>query len=436
MKNIIKTARRQPWKNNRILIAVSLVLGVMVWLVFAFVNSDREERTIHNVPLQIDLTGTMASQLNLQPFFPIDMNPEDIRVSVVVSARRYDTVTWQDINARLVVENVNMAGDYSLAVQPTYARPGDEARFDILNYYIGGVTNQRVLAVAFDFERTLPFELVPTVIGDVEAPEGSHAGELMLSKKYVSITGPQRKLASIAEVRAEIEVKEPLKETAVYNNIRIVPVDAEGNPIPQFLVIEGGVNATLPVWEIAQLRSMVDFLGTPEAYYANPLRYTVSPSSVRAASANIPPDQTLRVGTIDFATLSPDDNQKSFQASELTQIAFLDGTEAFTAWVDMAGMAERTLRLPADNITLAGKTNLTARLRDVQRVTIVGPEDIVAELTPDNLAGEAVVPADANTGANALEVRVRVIQTNPEGEEEAHPTCWVYGKYTVNATLS
>jgi len=431
MNSKIKIARRQPWKNNRILIAASLVLGVIVWLVFAFVNSDREERTIHNVPLRYDLTGTMASQLNLQPFFPSDVNPEDIRISVVVSARRYDTVTWQDISAQLIVENVNMAGDYSLGVRPTYARPGDEARFDIKNYYIGGITTQKFLAVSFDVERTLPFELIPTVIGEVKVPEGFHAGDLMLSKKYVSITGPQRKLANISEVRAETVVKEPLEKTTEYNKISIVPVDADGNPIPQFLVIEGDVNATLPVWEIAQLHSMVDFLGAPEAYYANPLRYTVTPSSVQAASAGIAPDHSLRVGTIDFAALSPGDNTKTFLAKDLTQIAFLDGTEAFVAWVDMTGMAERTLRLPADNITLSGKTK--ARLRDVQRVTVVGPADDLAELTPDNLAGEAIMAE--NTAASALEVRVRVVQTNQDGKEEAHPSCWVYGKYTVSAAL-
>ena len=436
----VKT-KRPPWQDNRALIIVSLVLGVIVWLVFAFVNGDREDHLIRNVPLQpIDLTGTIADDLNLQPFFPGDIHPEDIRVSVVVSARRYDNITWEDVNAQLSVEDVNMAGDFNLRVNVTHARPGDVSRFEIKNYYIGGVTSQKVLGVVFDVERTLPFELVPTVIGEVQVPEGSHAEELMLSKKYVSITGPQRKLASIARVLAEIEVKEPLEETAVYKDIKITPVDANGNAIPQFLVIEGSVNATLPVWKIATLRSVADFVGAPEAYYASPLHYTITPSAVRAASANIEPDQSFSVGTIDFASLSPGSHTKTFLAKDMTQIAFLDGTERFTVRVDLAGMAERALRLPAGNITPVQESDdtpkYTASFRDIQTVTVVGPEDILAELTPENLAAEAVVTDGALPGANSLEARVRVVQANPGGETTAHPSCWVYGKYTVSAVLS
>ena len=438
-------AKRPPWQDNRVLMALSLGLAIIVWIVFASVNSGMEEHTIKNVRVVIDLTSTTAEELELKPFFPSPTGQEEIFVEVVVMAPRYDIPTPEDFDAKLKVDTVNRADDYSLEVLVSHAQSADKSRFEIKDYYVGGVKGRKLVNVAFDYERTLPFELIPVVEGNTEVPEGFYKGDLMLSKKFVSITGPQLKLSKIAAVTAKIVVDKPLKDTVVFDNIELTPLDANGNAIQHYLTVEGDVSATLPIWELATLKPMVDFLGAPESYYATPLRYTITPNTVQAAlpSAGITDDQSYSVGAVDFAELSPTHTTKTFPASDLKQVTFLDETESFNVRVDMSGLEERTLTLPAANIKLAEPTDanakpaaLAAQFYDVLQVTVVGTPEVLDELTSANLQGEAVLSVDAAAGQKALEVRIRAVQTTPEGKTEPHPDCWVYGTYTVTTTLT
>ena len=438
--------KRPPWQDNRVLMAVSFGLAVIVWIVFASVNTGMEEQTISNVRVNIDLTGTTAEELNLQPFFPSPTGQEEIFVTVMVMARRYDKPTAEDLSAKLVVDSVNRADDYSLAVLVSHAPSVDKSRFEIKDYYVGGVKGRKLVNVAFDYERTLPFELIPVLEGNTDVPDGFYQGDLMLSKKFVSITGPQQKLAKVAAVTAKIVVDQPLKDTEVFENIEIIPLDADGNAIQHYLTVEGDVSATLPIWELVELKPMVDFLGAPESYYATPLRYTITPNTVRAAlpSASISADQSYSVGAIDFAALSPGQSTKTFFASDLKQAAFLDGTETFTVRVDMSGLEARTMTLPAANIRLAepkpdtGAANaaFTARFRESVQVTVVGTPEMLDELTAENLRGEAIWGSNAAAGQNDLELRGHVVETTAEGKAEPHPACWVYGTYTITANLT
>ena len=437
--------KRPPWQDNRVLMAVSLGLAIITWIVFASINSGMEEQLVENVRVNIDLTGTTAEELDLKPFFPSPTGQEEIFVDVIVMAPRYDKPTAENLNAKLEVDRVNRADDYSLAVQVSHAPSTDKSRFEIKNYYVGKVKDRKLVNVAFDYERTLPFELIPVVEGNVDVPEGFYKCELMLSKKFISITGPQQKLGKIAAVTAKIVLDKPLKDTVVFENIEIIPLDAGGNPIQHYLTVEGDVSATLPIWELATLKPMVDFLGAPESYYATPLRYTITPSTVQAAlpGASIAADQSYSVGAIDFSSLSPGHNTKTFSAGDLKQVAFLDGTEKFTVWVDMSGLEARAMTLPAANIKLAEPAKpdantaaFTAQFRNDVQVTVVGTPEALDELTAENLQGEAVWNSDTPAGQTVLDMRVRVVEPTADGKADPHPSCWIYGAYTVAANLT
>jgi hypothetical protein len=160
------------------------------------------------------------------------------------------------------------------------------------------------------------------------------------------------------------------------------------------------------------------------------------------ASESILADQSYSVGTIDFAALSPGHTTIAFPADEMKHIAVLDGTKAFTVRVDLSGMATRTMSLAGSHIRLAAAPNAPvyqAWFRDVPNITIVGPEEMLADLTPQNLWGEALVTEAILPGPNTLELRVRVTRDGASTDEdlpESHPDCWAYGTYTVRAALT
>ncbi|MDR0530843.1 MAG: hypothetical protein LBG83_02095 [Oscillospiraceae bacterium] len=428
---------KHPFRQgNRLLALISLALGFITWVVFAMVNGDTRDQTVHNVPVHIEMTGTVAGDLGLKTFFPTASSAENITVSVVVHAKRYDTIAKEDLNAQLMVSDVDRAGDYNLGVRITPAKAGD-TRFEIRSYSVGGVEGHTTIAVGFDYERTLSFELSPVINGAVTVPDGYYAGDVMLTKKFVSITGPQRKIAEIAGVKAEIMASGLLKETTTFegDGVRITPVDAAGNAVPQFLTIDGGgdLKATLPVWKQATLRTTIDFLHVPQAYLSQPLPFRMKPESVRAAldeeRANIAQEQGYAVGTIDFAALAPNRNAVTFQAAELTQIAFLDSTSEITATVDLTGFSTRTMTLPGGNIEVDSAPDAPGyegTFSSVRNVVVVGPEESLASLTAERLSGKAMVDSSASAGRAILPVTIAVDSDD----------CWVYGTdYKANGTL-
>jgi len=406
-------------RDQRVLLGISVLLAAIVWLVLAVVNGEEQVLTIENVPVRADFTGTVFEELGLQPFWSgPQTNPEALTVTVVVRCRRYENIREDTVSAKLVTENVSVAGLHDLAIRVE----ADRERFTVVSVSPGSIP------LFFDHPKTLEFKLTPEIVGELRVAEGYHAEEVLLSKQSVAVSGPARLVEAIAAVKAEIAADEVYSETKLFQNIPIVPVSRGGDTSPYLTVEEGAVNATLPVWKRTPLHPAVDFQNVPGAYLGAPLPVTVSPAAVSAAlpEDRIAEDLRYSVGPIDFHTLSPGNTRFSFPVSDLKEIRLFDEIAAFTAVVDLAGFDARRLALPGAQITAAPHEGLAAGFGDVANVTVVGPAEAVAALTPEALTGEIEIPEDARPGQTTLPVTIRVDRDD----------CWVYGAYTVRATIT
>ena len=412
-------------RDQRVLFGISVLLAMVVWLVLAVINGEERKITIENVPVRAVFSGTVAEELGLEPFWSGPLtDPENLTVTVVVSCRRYESVGADTLDAVLVTENVSTAGQQDLAIRVSPKSEADRERFTILEV----TPNSNTLY--FDKPRSLVFELEPVLVGELSVAEGYDAQDVLLSKKSVSITGPAAKVDAITTVRAEIEPKGTYRETAVFGNINIVPVDSGGNTSPYLTVEEGEpqVNATLPIWKRTTLYPAVDFnKNVPVAYLSAPLPVTVAPAAVRAAlpEDRITGDLRYSVGGINFQQLSPGNNRFSFPAEELKEIRLFDETKAFTATVDLTGFDTQRFTLPGAQVGAQPQDRFTASFGDIDNVVVVGPADVLPALTPFDLSGETEIPEDARAGRATLPLAIRVNRED----------CWVYGEYTVRATL-
>jgi len=425
MKDDAKNGRLHALlRDQRVLLGISVLLAAIVWLVLAVINGDERELTITGVPVRADFTGTVAEELGLQPFSSGPLTDlENLTVTVVVRCMRYENVTAETLVAELVAGDVYTAGEHSLAIRVTPRRQADRDRYELVSVTPASVP------LYFDHERTLEFELTPEVIGEIRVPEGYHAEDLLLSKKSVSVSGPARLVDAISMVKAEVTADEEYSETKLFQDVAIVPVSRSGDTSP-YLTVEGGkpqINATLPVWKRASLYPVVDFQNVPGAYLSAPLPVQVSPAAMNAAlpESRIAEDMRYSVGKIDFQALSPASNRFSFPAQDLKEIRLFNEIRAFTAVVDLTGFETARLTLPGTQVQAPVDGRFAAQFDDINNVVVVGPAEIVSSLTPFDLSGEAEIPEDAHPGRVTLPLTIRINRED----------CWVYGEYTVKATL-
>ena len=413
-------------RDQRVLFGISVLLAAVVWLVLAVINGDERVITIENVPVRADFTGTVAEQLGLIPFSSGPLtDPDNLTVTVKVLCKRYENIKAETLQAELVTGSVSTAGEESLVILVTPRKEEDKDRFKVVDVIPSSIP------LYFDHERTREFKLTPEIIGDIRVPDDYSAEELQfLPKQIVSVYGPARLVDAVTAVKAQINAGGEYSQTTVFPKVRIVPVDINGDSSP-YLVVEGGnpqINATLPVWKRATLTPAVDFRNVPGAYLNDPLPVAVEPAGLRAAlpEDKIAEDLRYGVGMIDFRALSPASNRFSFPAEDLKEIRIFDETKAFTAAVDLTGFDTQRFTLPGAQVEAAQGGRLTARFKDIDNVVVVGPAEVVAALTPFDLAGEAKIPEDARPGRTTLPLTIRVNRDD----------CWVYGEYTVSATLT
>jgi len=414
----------QLLRDQRVLMGISLFLAMVVWLVLSVINGDEQEIPIYKVPVQANFSGTVAEELGLIPFWSGPLtDPSQLTVTVTVKCKRYENITADALKAELVTGNANSAKEHTLAIRVTPKREADRDRFTVVS------VTPASIPLYFDHPRTLEFQPTPFLLGELSVPEGYHAEDVLLSKKSVSVTGPATLVDAITTVRAEVKLDKTYRETTVFQNIPIVPVNRNGDTSPYLTVEEGHpeVNATLPVWKRTSLFPSVDFLNVPGMYLGAPLQVTVTPASVQAAlpEGRIADDLRYSVGQIKFQMLSPANNRFSFPAEDLKEIRLFDGTDAFTAEVNLDGFDLKRLNLPGAQVESLS-SRFGARFEGVNNVAVVGPAEAVAALTDAQLVGEVEIPADAKPGRANLPVAIRV---------KDREDCWVYGEYTVRATL-
>jgi len=414
-------------RDQRVLMGISLLLAVAVWLTLAVTGGDLQEQTIEKVPVRADFSGTVAEEMDLQPFWSGPLtDPNNLTVEVVVRCKRYENISADTLEAVLVTGNEYTAGEHFLAIRVTPKREADKDRYELVSVTPGSIP------LYFDHYKSLEFGLTAAAIGEVRVPEGYHAEELKLSKNIVTVSGPARLVDAITLVRAEVPLNDAIYgETTVFPGVPVYPVDRNGDTSP-YLTVEGdspSVNATLHVWKRAVLTPSVYFAQVPGAYINAPLQVTVTPGTMDAAlpEDSIAGDLRYDVGKISFHTLSPANNRFTFPVQDLKEIRVFDDTQAFTAVVDLAGFDTARFTLPGAYVEALPNERLIARFEDLNNVVVVGPKEVVNALTPFDLEGEVDIPADARPGITYLPVAIRV-----KNRED----CWIYGEYTARARLT
>lgn len=415
------------FKNKKFTIVLSVISSVILWIFVTMNFGPVETRVITDVPVSLNLTDSVPTKLNLQPF-----GVTDYTVDVTVKGKRFEisqsALSADDLIATAVTSQVDSAGKHSLQVK--VAPRSNNADFEITEY------TEEYIQVYFDTFKESEYTLEADITGSEElVADGYVTGDIILSSDTVAISGPATEIDKISKVVARVNVDEPLSKTETFV-AEVLPMNEYSGSLG-YLTIDYGLNdisVTVPVFKTGTLPVGVTFKNVPSYYLANPLKITADPSSADIAMSEEALDaaEKFSVGTVDFTGLSPRNNKFVFKTADIIDAKVLDETESFEITVDLSGFdtvegLSVSTDLMGDVITEDGKA-VTVSTNTISGITVVGPTDNVQTITADNLTVKPDLSALDINSSSSQRIPVVIGISNSDN-------CWVYGTYYINVRI-
>lgn len=407
--------------NNRVLMILSVVIAFGLWVWVAIEKSPESETVITDVPVHIDLQNTIPQQLGLEIF-----GNQDYKVDVTVKGKKYvlSALTKEDISVTANVNYVDSPGVKTLRLTVNPVSDNDD--------FIISSSSTTYIEVFFDVRKEVEMALESDIVHSIENIVSADCllGDPVLSKGTVIVSGPATEINRITSVKASVTIENTLTNTTTFDPI-INLVTSDASQLDYCTVNTGDtdITMTVPVLKMVTLPTSVDFKNAPAQLVANPINYTVTPSSITAAIPveAIETTKSFVVSTIDFADITNSVNTFNVKADDITSFRITDSSvKNFRIRVDASDYEEKTVTLPASSVYVKNNredfnVNLD-QVRDVT-VTLIGPASELNEITAEDISIE-LDTADKSITANTASLEGRVIIN-----KGTH--CWAVGKYDI-----
>lgn len=420
-----KLSLRQLFSNTKFLVVFSILVAFIFWIVVALEYAPVIENEIKDIPVKIDMNNSVPDKLGLQIF-----GQSDYTINITVRGNRYivggDLLTADDFEATAQTAYVDSAGKHSLVVKVT-AKDAN-ADYEIIS------KSTDYIEVYFDKYAEKEVEVTPRIISELDDYTADDymfdKADIIYETKTVKVSGAQTEVNSITAAYANIPIEKKLTQS---ETIDASVVLSNGSDLDsKYVKINGEssltVPVTLPVYKMQTSAVSVSFKNTPSDYINSPLLYSISPSRVRVAVLQNGSDTTnsLEIGTIDFANITPSNGSFTFLASNVKTAKFLDGTTSFSVEVNTDGLSTKKLEPNINSIMITGGSGVSAGnvdLSSIGSVTVVGTQTALASVN-----------------ANMLEVNINLTNIKLEEGENTVPVtvtlknsknCWVSGSYSA-----
>lgn len=411
--------------DNRILAVISVVAAFVIWVWIAIEKSPEVQQVITDVPVQINLENTIPEQLGLQIFGESEFN-----VDVTVKGKKYivSSLDKEDIQVVANTNRVDSAGLWTLQLKVTPADGSDD--------FIISASSQTFVEVYFDKYKELEVALEGIVDTKLDSyvPNDCLAGDVVLSKNTVLVSGPASEINRVTGVSATATIDSVLEKTTTFDT-KIVIKTTDGISLEYTEINSGDSNITMavPVLKVVTLPTAVEFKNAPSYFINNPLKYTVYPSTVKVA---IPVDaiettESFIVDTIDFADISNSYNTFYVNTDSITSYKIMDeNIKRFRISVNASDMSTKTMTVPSSAIKIKNdRDDFDVHLNTTKDVTItlVGPQADIEGITADNIRIE-VDTADKTIVDDTKTIQGKVIVSSDYN-------CWAIGKYDIKVSV-
>ncbi len=411
-------------RNNRFLMIASVIIAFALWMWVAIEKSPEVTNVITGIPVQINLENSIPEQLGLQIF-----GESEFTVDVTVKGKKYilSSLDANDIDVVANTNYVDSSGTKTLQLKITPKDSSDD--FTIAS------SSSTYIEVYFDTYKEVEMALTGNIDSSLESivPEDCLLGDIVFSKNTVLISGPATEINRITSVSADVKVNDVLEKTTTFDpEIKIITSDGSKLEYSKINTVDD-ITMTVPVLKVVTLPTAVEFKNAPSGFISNPIKYSVSPSSVKVA---IPVDavettKSFVVDTIDFADIGDSYNTFTVDADSINTYKIMDSNvKRFKVTINASDMSSKTLTVPVSNVTIKNTRDdfkVTLNTTKDITVTIVGTKEDIDAIAADDLAIEI------DTADKTITDDTKVLQGNVIVTSEYD--CWAFGKYDIKVTV-
>lgn len=398
-------------------LVIAVVISMGIWVYMSMNATNDTTVTITNLPIQTELSES-AKDLGLQVF-----KGDEATASVTLSGNRtvLGQVNASDLIVTAAANSVSTTGNYTLPVSVTKTDPS-------MNFNIDNSTPSSINVVV-DYFKESTFDITDGIVYYVN--EGYY-GSTSMPFNEVTISGPQSEIMKISKVKAVANISGQLTES-VDVTAAIELYDENDNELPKKLLKLSAdtINVTVIVLPEKKVPLSPVYINKPSGLELDEETVVVNPSEILLAGPKNALDnvKSVNIDAIDFATLK---NEKrtinGLSIDVIDSCKNISNTSTANVTIDFSSFASKQFEV--DKFEVSGlsddyKYEVTSKSITV---TVVGPKSEIESLSSDDIT--AVIDtsgAKGKTGSVEMPVSFKFSSTK---------SCWAYGKYQANLTIS
>lgn len=377
----IKSRFINSLKKNLSLAIYSIVIAIIAWFIISMTVYPSIPKTILNIPVDTDISGTAASENGLSL---ISCSVESVDVKILGNRAQIGNLNNENLRAVLKAENISSTGTKTLSID-VVSKDGT-IEFEIDSIYPDTAT------VVFDKYETREFPVVPD-IPNITFAEGKTKDdeEFHCDPETISITGPSAKLDKIAKCVAVSNKELELDTTYSVASDEIKLYTEDGAVIEQspFKFNTANPLIYIPVLTQKTVGLSVGIVGAPSNFDKSCLDFEFSVDSITVASktSNLKeiPD-TLEIGKILLSELHTD-YSKTFNI-ELNDYINMSNVDTVTITLNNENLSTKNLIIDKFEISNAPDDYDFTVLTKMLDITIVGPENIIETITSNDIVAD------------------------------------------------
>lgn len=377
LKNI-KNYILNSFNNNTAMIIYSIIIAILMWFVISITIYPTTPKTLSNVPLEIDITGTSAEENDLSV---ISASAKNVTVTIKGERSRIGSLTADDLTAKAVIENVNSAGEKSLNISVT--GKDSDVKFEVTDIKPSKVD------VMFDRIDTREYDLTVNA-PNITAADGLYMdkSEFKVTPSVIEITGPSKQLDSIDKAQVYVDTKQEINTAYTFHSKDVVLYDKNESKINTDNLTYNSEDFTIdiPVYMQKELDFTYDIRYAPANFDISSLNIELNVDKINLASPNdeLQNIDTWSIGSIPLYDLDWDFN-KSFTIEVPSNYKNLSNVSTVTAKLNQEGLAKKTVTV--NDISIVNAPSNYDCTVNTYGLTfdIIGPEDDIAEITEKDI---------------------------------------------------
>lgn len=372
-------------KKNLSLAIYSVIIAIISWFVISMTLYPSIPKTIQNIPLDIDITGTSAAENGLSV---ISCDIDSVDVQIRGNRAQIGNLSSENLKARIVADNVTSAGTKTLAIEITCK--DKNIAFEVQSKYPETAT------VVFDKYATREFPVTPE-IPNITFAEGIAIDTETYSCEpdVISITGPSAQLDKISKCVAvsNKEISLDSSYTVASDEIKLYSEDGAILDQSSLKLNTSNLLINIPVMTQKTVGLSIGITGAPSNFDTSDIKFNLSADSITIASKNSKlaeiPD-TLEIGKVILSEL--DIGYTKTFTIDIKDYINVSNLESVTVTLDDSGLARKELSLSQDQLSISNAPNdnydysvLTKKLD----IAVVGPKDIIDDITAGDILADA-----------------------------------------------